>query len=66
MIKYIFTPDQRSRIKAAARDLLAARDNGRKCDPQAVEWAENILRLNPSDAVVPFDDDLPLEMQPCR
>ena len=56
-----FTPNQRARIKAAARALLEARDEGRKCDPLALEWAENILRLNPSDAVVPFDDDLPVE-----
>lgn len=57
-----FTVDQRARLKQAARDLLAARDAGRKCDPHGVEWAENILRLNPSDAEVPFDDDLPAEM----
>ena len=58
-----FTVDQRARIKQAARDLLAARDAGRKCDPLGVEWAENVLRMNPSDAVVPFDDDFPPEMQ---
>lgn len=57
-----FTPSRRARIKAAARVLLKAMDDGLRCDPMALEWAENILRLNPSDAEVPFDDDLPAEM----
>lgn len=52
-----FTPTQRSRIKAAARAVLTERDEGRECDPHAIEWAEYILRMNPSDAEVPFDGD---------
>lgn len=60
-----FTQSQRARIKAAARALLKARDDGRKCDPMALEWAENILRMNPGDSPpVPYDDDLPPEMAP--
>ena len=31
----------------AARNLLAHRDCGRKCDPEAVRWAETVLRNNP-------------------
>ena len=30
----------------AARNLLAHRDCGRKCDPEAVRWAETVLRNN--------------------
>ena len=56
-----FTPDQRARIKQAARDLLAAKAAGKKCDPLGVEWAENILRANPADPSVhePRVTDLP-------
>lgn len=55
-----FTPDQRARIKQAARDLLAAKAAGKKCDPLGVKWAENILRANPGDpGPVAYDDDLP-------
>ena len=53
-----FTLDSRARIKRAARDLLAARDAGRKCDRMGVEWAENVLRMNPGDGPsVAFDDE---------
>lgn len=59
-----FTPDQRARIKQAARDLLSAHDAGRKCDPHGVEWAQKVLRMNPGDPQgVPFDDDLLPELE---
>ena len=40
------TPDQFQRMQIAARNLLAHRDCGRKCDPEAVRWAETLLRNN--------------------
>jgi hypothetical protein len=59
MTTYTFTPDQRDKIKTAALNLLADRDNGRRIDPLAIEWAENILRMNPGETVaVPPGDDL--------
>ena len=40
------TPEQCRLLCIAARDLLAHRDSGRKCDPEAVRWAEAVLRNN--------------------
>ena len=40
------TLDQFQRMQIAARNLLALRDSGRKCDPEAVRWAETLLRNN--------------------
>jgi hypothetical protein len=40
------TPDQVELMKTAARTLLAHRDAGRKCDPHAVKWAEQLLTQN--------------------
>lgn len=42
------TPQQFELVKQAARTLLAHRDTGRKCDPHAVKWAEQLLKQNPS------------------
>ena len=38
------TPDQIQLMRQAARTLLEHHKSGRKCDPNAVEWAKNILR----------------------
>lgn len=38
------TPDQVSRMKQAARTLLAHHEAGRKCDPHAVDWAKFVTR----------------------
>ena len=40
------TPEQCRLLCIAAHDLLAHRDCGRKCDPEAVRWAETVLRNN--------------------
>lgn len=47
------TPDQFELIRQAARNLLAHRDAGRKCDREAVRWAEQLLKQNPAPKVVP-------------
>lgn len=41
------SPDKRELLRRAAQNLLAHRDAGRKCDPHAVRWAENVLLFNP-------------------
>ncbi len=46
------TPEQIELMKTAARTLLAHRDAGRKCDPEAVRWAEQLLAQNPRPLVV--------------
>lgn len=38
------TPEQRELMRQAARNLLAHHEAGRKCDPQALKWAHNVLR----------------------
>lgn len=40
------TPAQFDLVKQAARNLLAHRDAGRKCDREAVRWAEQLLKQN--------------------
>ena len=40
------TPEQFRLLCIAAQSLLAYRDSGRKCDPDAVRWAETVLRVN--------------------
>ena len=40
------TPEQFELMRTAARTLLAHRDCGRKCDPEAIAWAETLLRNN--------------------
>ena len=47
------TPEQIERMKTAARTLLAQRDAGRACDPEAVRWAEQLLAQNPRPLQVP-------------
>ena len=42
------TPAQFELVKQAARTLLAHRDAGRKCDPHAIRWAEQLLKQNPA------------------
>lgn len=41
------TPAQFDLMKQAARNLLAHRDAGRKCDRDALRWAEQLLKQNP-------------------
>ena len=41
------TPEQFELMRTAARTLLAHRDCGRKCDTEAIAWAETLLRNNP-------------------
>ena len=41
------TPEQCRLLCIAAQSFLAHRDCGRKCDPEAVRWAETVLRNNP-------------------
>lgn len=42
------TPAQFELMQQAARTLLAHRDAGRKCDPHALKWAEQLLKQNPT------------------
>ena len=42
------TAEQVELMKTAARTLLAHRDCGRKCDPEAIKWAETLLANNPA------------------
>lgn len=41
------TPEQFDLMKQAARNLLAHRDAGRKCDPHGIAWAVRLLKQNP-------------------
>jgi hypothetical protein len=47
------TPDQVNLMRQAAKNLLAHRDAGRKCDPEGVRWAEQLLKQNPEPKVAP-------------
>lgn len=40
----------RELIRRAARNLLAHRDVGRSIDPISEQWAESVLKANPSEA----------------
>jgi hypothetical protein len=44
-------------MQQAARNLLAHRDAGRRCDPLALAWAEQLLKQNPSEKKVPAEDE---------
>ena len=61
------TAEQVDRMLIAARNLLAHRDCGRKCDPEAVRWAETVLRNNvafrPSVTRAPAFDALETESE---
>lgn len=50
------TPEQIELMKQAARNLLAHRDAGRKCDREAIAWAEQLLKANPKP-LRPVKDD---------
>jgi hypothetical protein len=45
------TPDQINLMLQAARTLLAHQAAGRKCDPNAIQWAKNLLAANPTQKV---------------
>jgi hypothetical protein len=51
------TAEQVELMKQAARNLLAHRDAGRKCDPEALRWAEHLLKANPKPYVAEADQD---------
>jgi hypothetical protein len=40
------TPEQIELMRKAAQSLLDHKRVGRKCDPHAVKWAEQVLRNN--------------------
>lgn len=44
------TPDQFNLMRQAAQSLLDHQAAGRKCDPDAVRWAQNIVRQQPPKA----------------
>jgi hypothetical protein len=50
------TPEQFELTKQAARNLLAHRDAGRKCDPEALRWAERLLKQNQAPKTTPPAD----------
>ena len=37
--------ERKDLFRAAALNLLAHRDEGRKCDPEAVKWAEWVVEV---------------------
>jgi hypothetical protein len=45
------TPEQVNLMLQAARTLLAHHEAGRKCDPEALRWARNLLAANPKPKV---------------
>jgi hypothetical protein len=51
------TPKQIELMKQAARNLLAHRKAGRKCDRDAIRWAEQLLKNNPKPYNPPADTD---------
>lgn len=53
------TPEQFALMQQAARNLLAHRDAGRKCDRHAIAWAEQLLKQNPQQKIKPEDDKEP-------
>jgi hypothetical protein len=49
------TAEQFELMKQAARNLLAHHHAGRKCDPEALRWAEQLLKANPRPLTVPHE-----------
>lgn len=47
------TPAQFDLMKQAARNLLAHRDAGRKCDAHGIAWAVRLLKQNPDRPALP-------------
>jgi hypothetical protein len=51
------TPKQIELMKQAARNLLAHRAAGRRCDRDAIRWAERLLKANQKPYNPPPDSD---------
>jgi hypothetical protein len=51
------TAEQIELMKQAARNLLAHRKAGRRCDRSAIVWAEQLLKNNPKPYNPPRDGD---------